>query len=189
MADKLRIADLIYRTRAEGAGERTALWLQGCSLRCAGCCNRDMFSLNLGHEITVDSLVEEIRQQGTCRLTVLGGEPLDQPEALTRFLRRYRESFGNMSDIWLFSGYTYQEIKGDRLKNECAGLCDILVSGRFVPALSPDSRVWIGSSNQEIRSFTPRGTAYIEEWPRNKFDIDIHISDNEVRINGWPLDT
>jgi anaerobic ribonucleoside-triphosphate reductase activating protein len=39
----LRVATIADDTEAEGPGRRWAIWLQGCPIRCAGCCNPEMF--------------------------------------------------------------------------------------------------------------------------------------------------
>ena len=39
---RLRVAQIVPFTEAEGPGRRFALWFQGCPLRCPGCCNPEM---------------------------------------------------------------------------------------------------------------------------------------------------
>ena len=50
---RLRIAQIVPSTEAEGPGRRFALWFQGCSLRCPGCCNPEMLPFTGGDERTV----------------------------------------------------------------------------------------------------------------------------------------
>ena len=40
----LPVAQFVPRTEAEGPGRRFALWVQGCPLRCKGCCNPEMLA-------------------------------------------------------------------------------------------------------------------------------------------------
>ncbi|HGG57662.1 MAG TPA: 4Fe-4S cluster-binding domain-containing protein, partial [Nannocystis exedens] len=40
----LQIAHIVAITEAEGPGRRFALWVQGCSLHCPGCCNPELFA-------------------------------------------------------------------------------------------------------------------------------------------------
>ena len=41
----LLIADIVVETVVEGPGKRLAIWVQGCEIRCPGCCNPRFFSL------------------------------------------------------------------------------------------------------------------------------------------------
>ncbi|WP_374700185.1 4Fe-4S cluster-binding domain-containing protein [Arthrobacter sp. JCM 19049] len=40
MPGALRVARVLHATRAEGPHLRSAIWVQGCSIRCKGCINR-----------------------------------------------------------------------------------------------------------------------------------------------------
>ncbi len=53
-------------------------------------------------------------------------------------------------EIWIFSGYTYEEILKDQDKKKLLEECDVLVDGRFVEALKDLSLRFRGSSNQRI---------------------------------------
>ena len=37
----MRVAQIVERTEVEGPGLRTAIWVQGCTLNCPGCCNQE----------------------------------------------------------------------------------------------------------------------------------------------------
>ena len=41
----LLVADIVAETVVEGPGKRLAIWVQGCEIRCPGCCNPRFFSL------------------------------------------------------------------------------------------------------------------------------------------------
>src|SRR5437588_600228 len=76
----LRVAQAVPATEAEGPGVRYALWLQGCPLRCPGCCNPEMLPFEGGTRVSVREVVEEVgraaRDHGVEGITLLGGEPL-----------------------------------------------------------------------------------------------------------------
>ena len=90
-------------------------------------------------------------------LTLLGGEPFEpaNQRALLPFVRRVKEKYPD-KNIWVFSGFTYDELKrdGSRCRCECTdellGLADVLVDGRFVQGLKDISLKFRGSSNQRI---------------------------------------
>ena len=60
---EVRIATRVCDTEAEGPGRRWALWVQGCPLRCPGCCNPELLPLRArdGSDklATVDELARE----------------------------------------------------------------------------------------------------------------------------------
>jgi len=68
----------------DGPGIRFILFLQGCTLRCKYCHNRDSWKLNAGKEMTVDEVLKEVLKYREFfdasggGITVSGGEPLIQ---------------------------------------------------------------------------------------------------------------
>ena len=78
----LRVAHRIACSEAEGPHRRYAVWVQGCTLACPGCCNPELFPAAGGLEVPVATIVEELaaarRIHAIEGLTVLGGEPLEQ---------------------------------------------------------------------------------------------------------------
>ena len=80
----------------DGPGVRAVIFLQGCPLRCACCHNPDTWDPRGGEDTDLDTLMHRIRR---CRpyfgsrggVTVSGGEPLMQAEALLPLFRRLRE--------------------------------------------------------------------------------------------------
>src|SRR5688500_5612101 len=101
--DRLRTARVIAETEAEGPGRRFAVWLQGCPLRCPGCCNPEMLREEGGVWRQVDELAAELDHADVEGLTLLGGEPFAQAPAaaaLARAARRQGKS------VMVFSGFT-----------------------------------------------------------------------------------
>jgi pyruvate-formate lyase-activating enzyme len=56
----LRVGSTAAATEREGPGRRYALWLQGCRIRCPGCCNPQFFAARGGRVVTPAALLEEI---------------------------------------------------------------------------------------------------------------------------------
>lgn len=52
--------------------------------------------------------------------------------------------------IWIYSGYTFEEILADEKKVELLSLCDVLVDGRFVEELKNPRLKFRGSENQRV---------------------------------------
>lgn len=156
---RLVVAARVACTEAEGPGRRFAVWVQGCSLRCPGCCNPEFFAREGGESIVVAALVDEVRVardvHGLAGLTVLGGEPSEQPAAVTALCLAARDlGLGTI----VFTGRTHAELQALPEMRPLLAAVDTLVDGRFdarqrEPA---DGRRWIGSTNQQIVHLTPR---------------------------------
>lgn len=182
----LKVAGIESTTEVEGPGCRFALWLQGCSLGCAGCCNPHMHDPDGGELIDEQELAMKITASSTDGLTIVGGEPLEQIPALNRLMDCLNKA-GYEKGCILFTGFTWDELNLDSEKLQLAKRFDLVVAGRFDRSLSPDKRNWIGSSNQTVHFFSDRFADLRKHWPEHKSEIEIHISDEEVSINGFPL--
>ena len=67
---------------------------------------------------------------------------------LLNLLRRIKQETNET--IWIYSGYTYEEILKEPKRRQILELCDVLVDGRFVEALKDLKLRFRGSSNQNI---------------------------------------
>jgi anaerobic ribonucleoside-triphosphate reductase activating protein len=183
---QLRVAQIIPDTEAEGPGRRFALWVQGCSLRCPGCCNPEMFAADRGGAFTpVDELARQILgTPGIEGLSVLGGEPFEQPEGLAELTGLVRA--GGLS-VMVYSGYTLAELKAKASPAVEAFLAnvDLLADGRFVKENPEKTRRWVGSANQVLHFFTPR---YRPDDPRftKPNTVELRLVNGQLTINGWP---
>ena len=146
---------------ANGPGMRVTLFVSGCRNCCEGCFNKDTWDFKYGKEFTDDiceKMFSELAQNYCQGLTILGGEPLEpeNQEDLLNLIEKFRNRFGNKKDIWLFSGFTYEEIHNeasrcysDTARNILKGV-DVLVDGRFVLAEKDVTLKFRGSRNQRI---------------------------------------
>ena len=87
------VHDVLPSSSVYGPGKRWVLWVQGCTLACEGCWNVETWSRRSGQERTVSSLVEDIKanMEGLEGITVLGGEPLQQPDAVLSLMQQAKE--------------------------------------------------------------------------------------------------
>ena len=182
----MQIARFEAKTSVEGPGERSALWLQGCSLKCPDCCNPELQQFGIGMACSVEEIAGQIMQARAEGLTLLGGEPLDQSVELLQLLQLLRQN--NYCGIIMFSGYTWAEIEADAGRKSVAGLCDLVIAGRFERQFSPGGRRWIGSDNQTLHFISDYYAGLREHWPENVREIEIFIRDGVIMVNGSPLD-
>lgn len=146
----MKYAGLKKTDIANGNGVRVSLWVSGCGRHCPGCFNPEAQDFAYGKDFTQDTLSEILNALGESfikGLTLLGGEPMaeqNQPEVLN-IVRTVKENFLN-KDIWLYTGYKYEEIS----HNEILNFVDILVDGEFIEAQKNLTLRFRGSSNQRI---------------------------------------
>lgn len=189
---KIRLANIVDETQAEGPGKRMAFWVQGCSIRCTNCCNPEMFDPTLGTDHLFDDLTERMTVNKTSRkiegITILGGEPFDQAfEA--GFLAKTAQKLG--LTVMVFSGYTLTSLRRrqDAKVNSFINNIDLLVDGPYNHKMPepppPIGRRWIGSSNQIMHYLT---NAYSDADPRMRSPntVEIRLTKKKLDVNGWP---
>ena len=68
---------------------------------------------------------------------------------LIELCKEVRELYPN-KDIWVYSGYTYEQITQDELQLELLKLCDVLIDGKYEEELYSPLLRFRGSSNQRV---------------------------------------
>jgi anaerobic ribonucleoside-triphosphate reductase activating protein len=144
LATPWRVHATVPRSRANGPGERFVVWTQGCSLACPGCFNPETHAAQ-GPAREVGAVVREVlATAGIEGVTVTGGEPLEQPDALAVFAREVsRVGLG----VVVLTGFSRQEIESDAVLLAAVSDVDMLVAGRYNPRLHLGSGLR-GSSNK-----------------------------------------
>ncbi len=154
---KLRIHQIIERTRANGPGVRLGIWVQGCSKNCEGCCNPETHDYSKGEEIETEEIVSLIlkHRKEIEGVSISGGEPLDQREELLELLKYIRDETDLSVIIW--TGYTSTELKKMHLMEGLSKLVDLIIVGPYIEELHKPEGLR-GSSNQNYLFFTERYT-------------------------------
>ena len=184
-APPLRVARILAGTNAEGPGRRFAIWVQGCTIRCPGCFNPQMWSARGGLDIDCQSLLSYIVTSQVEGVTFLGGEPFEQAAAAAELAEVTRAS--GLS-VMTFTGFTLEHLSqtGDVATNRLLDATDLLVDGPY-DASRPDLiRPWVGSNNQRFHFLTQR-YAYLRDSLHTLPDrIEVRVSrGGEIAINGW----
>ncbi len=147
---------------ANGEGIRVSLFASGCTHNCKGCFNKDYQDFNYGQPMNVaisKQIINLLKKRHYKGLTLLGGEPFQNLE-LVEYITPIREfiddynlnitkSF-NKKDIWIYSGYRFEEIYSNKKMLALLTLCDVLIDGLFVEELLDLRLKFRGSSNQRI---------------------------------------
>lgn len=81
----------------DGPGIRFVIFMQGCTLKCKYCHNRDTWKIKSGNQVTIEELIKSIENYRTYMdnsgggVTVSGGEPLLQAEFVTELFKKLKE--------------------------------------------------------------------------------------------------
>ena len=125
----------------DGYGYRTVVFLQGCNLRCPGCQNPSTWDINKGVSVDVKDLAHHLREK--ClnkKLTISGGEPLLQAEALKELLEELKDF-----DLCLYTGHELNEVPKEILK-----YLKYIKVGRFILEQRTSTKPFVGSTNQKF---------------------------------------
>ena len=138
-----------------GIGNRATLWVSGCKHNCEGCHNKWLQDYTKGKPVSEakSEIYEALSHSYIRGLTISGGDPLYQTEEsldeLYNLISEVRSGFPD-KDIWLFSGYTLEEVSDNKPIMRILDVVDYFVDGRFKIDLK-DARIpFRGSSNQRI---------------------------------------
>lgn len=150
----LRLHAFEPASRANGPGLRAVVWVQGCTLNCPGCFNPATHDRAGGNAEEVGQLAERIAALPAIEgLTLSGGEPFQQPEALLELLRLVRNK--SRLSTMIFSGYTLERIRSTPLGPAILDQTDLLIAGPY-DHLQPSSAALLGSANQRIHLLSGR---------------------------------
>ncbi len=145
-----------YADMINGIGIRVSLFVSGCSHACKGCFNAETWNPFYGNEFTEkqeNEIINYFKKYGKTikGLSILGGDPTysSNIKPLIKFIKKFKQEFPNR-DIWIWSGFTWEEILADKDKKTLISLCDILVDGKFTEKLKDLNLKFRGSSNQRV---------------------------------------
>tara|TARA_Y100000589_G_scaffold30253_1_gene25320 strand:- start:9389 stop:10051 length:663 start_codon:yes stop_codon:yes gene_type:complete len=180
-ANKLRIAQIQPHSSIYGPGLRTVIWTQGCTLACPGCWNTDLWSETGGQLRTVADVHSQLMQiEDVEGITLLGGEPLQQSEAVLELINLQR---AEGRSIMLYTGYEMGEL--DDVQVACIDASDIAIMGRYDQEQRDVTLRWRGSRNQTV--LYPAGKYTPDVLVDGEREVEVRI-DQEGKLNvvGYP---
>lgn len=147
---------------ANGPGWRVSLFVSGCRNRCPGCFNKETWSFTYGREFTYETVAEIdklLSNDHISGLSILGGDPFEPENRETvESLCEYVKIFHPDKDIWVWTGYMWEDLKD----LEVMRFVDVLVDGRFEESMRDLRLKWRGSLNQrviDVKASLKRGCA------------------------------
>lgn len=133
-----------------GDGLRTVLWVAGCTHRCEGCHNPITWDIDGGIDFDNSAKLElfaNLSKDYIKGVTFSGGDPLHPKNRreIGLLIEEISKEFPT-KDIWLYTGFTFEDIK----RLEYIPLIDVIVDGKFIKKFFDSRLHWCGSSNQRI---------------------------------------
>lgn len=185
---EVQVAQIIQCTQAEGPGKRFALWVQGCPLRCPGCCNPEMLSFDGGQAVSVDDLIQQIQDalpeiEG---VTFIGGEPFAHAASLSVLAKAAQQL---KLSVMVFTGFQLEHLQAvSETNSDTANFLrhiDLLIDGPYDSSAPDTSRRWIGSTNQRAHFLTDRYSAADAAWSTPD-TLEVRWNGTELLVNGFP---
>jgi len=125
----------------DGPGIRTVLFVQGCDHQCIGCHNEDTWDIAKGRSVSINSLVNEFRENvSNKKLTISGGEPLLQYSVVLELLKKLKDF-----NVVLYTGFEFENVP-----SEILNYLDYIKVGKYISNKRCTTIPYVGSSNQRF---------------------------------------
>ncbi len=178
--ETLQAAAFLARSRANGPGLRSVLWVQGCPRRCPGCFNPDFLPFTGGRAVPIaevaDWMLAEPRTEG---ISLSGGEPFAQAAPLAVLAERVRAAG---KGVVIFTGLTATALGSgaDPDTRRLLAAADLLVAGPYRQD-RPTRHPLLASANQALIYLTDRyrGT----DLGRRRGEVRIGV-DGDMTVTG-----
>lgn len=120
------------------------------------CHNQSIWDFNGGTEKPIEDIIKEIKYDLTANgiqrdFAVLGGEPMcaENLNNTNRIIKEIREAFPAIT-IYLWSGYTYEELVKNPIAKDTLDQVNYLIDGPYIDSLRDITLRLRGSSNQRV---------------------------------------
>ena len=181
----LQVAAYLPRSRANGPGLRSVLWVQGCPFRCAGCFNPGFLPFEGGREVPAAKVVQwMLAQQDTEGVSFSGGEPFAHAAGLADVAEPVRAAG---KGVLVFTGFDPAVLRASRNAGiqRLLAAADLLVAGLYRSDLAQQHPL-LASSNQQLVFLTERYRG-VELGPRR---TEYRISaGGALTVTGFPTET
>lgn len=174
----MKYHNISYPDQNNGDGLRVVLWLSACDHRCYKCQNPQTWDENSGIDFDLlakKELLQEIENDYISGLTLSGGDPLHKNNLheVLNLITEIKTKFPTKT-IWLYTGYTWDDIfldkywnlkleldkedykthgifeSDDMLRRLIISQCDVLVDGPYIDSQRNITLKWRGSKNQRV---------------------------------------
>jgi anaerobic ribonucleoside-triphosphate reductase activating protein len=191
---KISINKAHFPVTVLGPGRRLGLWVQGCGIHCRGCVSQDTWKPDHGRDMPVAQLLawcREVTRGGFDGVTISGGEPFEQPRALSALLdglHQWRAQAGLDFDLLCYSGYPLATLRKRHAR--LLAKLDAVIAEPYIDS-QPPTHLWRGSANQTLTTLSPRGERCYAPFLEARADqaakrIQMSVDGNRVWYIGIP---
>ncbi len=140
------VLSIMRGTTVDGPGFRTSIYLAGCNHRCPGCHNPSSWDSTGGTPTSLSEILDIVEEEDF-NVTLSGGDPLCNPKSTKILIDALK---GNGRNVWVYTGYTWEEIITTPLLADTIRNADVVVEGPFIMAQKDPDLLFRGSANQRI---------------------------------------
>lgn len=146
--------NILHDDMRNGTGLRVTLFLSGCNHYCHNCQNPQAWDCSSGIEFDFaakEEIFEQLNKDYISGITFSGGDPLHKNNIndVLELCVEIKKTFPT-KNIWIYTGYTWEEILNSQELTKVIFLADVVVDGRYVEEFSDIKYHWAGSTNQRI---------------------------------------
>lgn len=164
----LQLSRVHFPVTTLGPGQRLGIWFQGCSIRCSGCISADTWGPGRT-VVDVASLLEQVAPwlDQADGITISGGEPFDQFDALLQMLVGLRQR--TAAHILVYSGHPLEKLQP--MLDQARDLIDAVISDPYIEQ-ADQSLALRGSDNQRLTLLTALGRSRLASLERASTPAD-----------------
>ena len=182
----LRYSARVHPCATLGPGNRAALWVHGCCFSCPGCIGEN-YRTGKFRETPPEEMADWYLSQRSDGLTISGGEPTLQAEALAETIRRIREK--RDCGVIVYTGFVYEDLlkKNERSVRDFLGEIDLLIDGPYIRE-QDFNQPYRGSANQRLLPLTDRYRRELETYyaAAQSRRIEIRMDEERTLMAGVP---
>lgn len=142
---------LYQNSVVDGPGRRSVIQTAGCSIRCKNCLVPQTWDVQNGERVPISAIVEEVmaHREEHDGVTILGGEPFDQPESVAELVSRLKN---HGIHTVVYSGFTMEQLIHRKLPaiDYILTHIDLLIDGPFISEIREGAGEYRGSRNQHL---------------------------------------
>lgn len=191
---KILINKLHFPVEVLGPGRRVGIWMQGCTIRCFGCISRDTWPADPRYGVDVGDVLSWVAglQPGQVDgITISGGEPFEQPDALQFMLEglhSWRSGSDREIDILAYSGHALSELQSSHAP--ILEMLDAVVPEPFKHG-APTDLPLRGSANQHVVALSRLGRARytgeaLSQLVEQRHRVQLEVDDESIWMIGIP---
>lgn len=142
---------IYHNSTVDGPGRRSVVQVSGCSIRCQGCYVPQTHKRENGVRVSITSIVSEIlaKRSEHDGVTILGGEPFDQPGPVAELTARLKRQALHLT---IYTGYSLEALikKKEPNVDYILSQTDLLIDGPYIREIGENAGEYRGSRNQRL---------------------------------------